>query len=246
MKEQQGWITLSRKLLDNPIFKKPDYLAVWMFLLLKANHKETSFIWNNKKHTLKKGQLLTGRKKIAQVTGIAESQIYKILKYLELEQQIEQQKTTKFTIITIINWDKYQQKEQQKEQQSNNRVTTKEQQSNTYNNGNNGNKDNNIPKGMDKGVSYKENSVSLIQKALKKDYPYPLQGITDRRRLYNLVQVLSPRSGTDEWMDSDWKKNFVSFMNTYLQSTEEKYYARGVDTLKEKAKLWREYRGKLN
>jgi hypothetical protein len=134
MKEKQGWIKLSRKILDNPIFTKGDYLKVWLFLLLTAQHEESSFIWNNKKQTLKCGQLLTGRKKIAQKTKVAESQIYKILKYLELEQQIEQQKTTKFTIITIVNWSKYQQKEQQKEQQSNNRVTTKEQQSNTYKN----------------------------------------------------------------------------------------------------------------
>ena len=245
MKEKQGWVKLSRRLLDNPIFQKPDYLAVWLFLLLSANHEETSFIWNNKKQILKKGQLLTGRKKIAQKTKVAESQIYKILKYLETEQQIEQQKTTKYTIVTIINWDRYQQKEQQKEQQRNNRVTTEEQQSNTYKNVNK-KVNKNIPKGMDTSIPLKENSVNLLQNALKERYPIPLIGITDRKRLYNLIQVLSPRKGVDEWMDVSWKKNFVSFMNTYLESTEEKYYARGVDSLKEKAKLWREYRGKLN
>lgn len=134
-----GWICLHRKLLDNPICEKADYLAVWVHLLLMANHKETTFIWNNKKQTLKAGQLLTGRKRLSKKTGVAESQVYKILKYLELEQQIEQQKTTKYTIITIVNWGMYQEKEQQKEQQSNNRVTTEEQQSNTYNNNNNNN-----------------------------------------------------------------------------------------------------------
>lgn len=129
----KGWITLHRKLLKNPICRKSDYLSVWVHLLLMANHEETSFIWNNKKQVLKKGQLLTGRKKLAKLTGVTESQIYKILKYLELEQQIEQQKTTKFTVITIKNWCKY----QDKNNKSNNRVTTTQQQSNTYNNVNN-------------------------------------------------------------------------------------------------------------
>jgi hypothetical protein len=106
---------------------------------------------------------------------------------------------------------------------------------------------NRIPKGMvDEPPGYEQSSVTKLQTALKEKYPIPLTGITDRKRLYNVIQVLSPRKGTDEWMDSDWKKNLVSFMNTYLSSTREEYFARGVDSLKEKIKLWREYRGKLN
>ena len=136
----KGWITLHRKLLENPISCKADYLSVWVHLLLMASHEETSFIWNNKKQILRKGQLLTGRKKLSKQTGVTESQIYKILKYLEMEQQIEQQKTTKFTVITIKNWGRY----QDKNNKSNNRVTTTQQQSNTYNNVNNVNKQENI------------------------------------------------------------------------------------------------------
>lgn len=129
----KGWITLHRKLLGNPICGKPSYLSVWIHLLLMANHEETSFIWNNKKQILKKGQLLTGRKKLSEMTGVSESQIYNILEYFELEQQIEQQKTTKYTIITIRNWCKY----QERNNKNNSKVTTERQQSNTYNNVNN-------------------------------------------------------------------------------------------------------------
>jgi len=51
---------------------------------------------------------MTGRKKLSEQTGIPESTVERILKYLENEQQIEQQKTNKFRIITIRNWEKYQ------------------------------------------------------------------------------------------------------------------------------------------
>lgn len=133
-----GYIKLYRNLLDNPIMRKPDYLTVWIYLLLKANHKENSFIFNNKAEILKAGQLITGRKKLAQITGISESQVYKILNYLEIEQQIEQQKNNKYTLITILNWHKFQEngttKEQEKEQPSNNHGTTTEQPSNTNKN----------------------------------------------------------------------------------------------------------------
>lgn len=105
----------------------------------------------------------------------------------------------------------------------------------------------NIPKGMvDEPPKYVGSSVTKLQTVLKEKYPIPLTGITDRKKLYNVIQVLTPRKGTDEWMDSDWRKNLVSFMNAYLASTKEEYYSRGVDSLKDKIKLWREYRGKLN
>lgn len=251
-----GWVCLHRKLLDNPICEKADYLAVWVHLLLMANHKETTFIWNNKKQVLKAGQLLTGRKKLSKKTGVAESQVYKILKYLELEQQIEQQKTTKYTVITIVNWDRYQDKEQQKEQQSNNRVTTEEQQSNTYNNVNNDNNvDNNIPLGIGeapkkertpKKPEHGNQDLISLKKFLVAVYPKPLDGIGDTRKLWNLYQVVHRRKGLDEWMEEDWRKNIELFVRSYVEDTEEKFLVASIDKLREKAKLWREYRGKLN
>ena len=121
MAKQIGYVKLSRRLLSNPIFKKPAYLSVWLYLLLNAQHEESSFIWNNKKQILGVGQLLTGIKVIAKKTGIAQSSVYRILKYLENEKQIEQQKTTKFTVITVLNWGKYQGCEKQNGKQMENR-----------------------------------------------------------------------------------------------------------------------------
>jgi uncharacterized phage protein (TIGR02220 family) len=134
MREQIGYVKLSRRLLNNPIFKKPAYLSVWLYLLLNAQHEESSFIWNNKKQILGVGQLLTGIKVIAKKTGIAQSSVYRILKYLENEKQIEQQKTTKFTVITILNWGKYQGCEKQNGKQMENRWKTDGKQMETYKN----------------------------------------------------------------------------------------------------------------
>jgi DNA-binding transcriptional regulator YhcF (GntR family) len=95
-----------------------------------ANYEETSFIWNNKKQILRKGQLLTGLKVLSKETGIAQTTVYRILNYLENEKQIKQEKTTKYTVITILNWDKYQDKNQEME----NRWKTNGKQTETYNN----------------------------------------------------------------------------------------------------------------
>ncbi len=129
-----GYIKLYRKIKEKGWYKNSKYVHLWIHLLLLATHKVHEFMWNNQIIVIKEGQILTGRKQLSDETGLAQSTIEKILKLFEKEHQIEQQKTTKFRIITIINWKEYQQREQQKEQQSDNRVTTKEQQSDTYKN----------------------------------------------------------------------------------------------------------------
>lgn len=103
-----GYIKLHRKIQYKGYYKKPNHLALWIHLLLNANHKETELIWNGKIQKLKAGQLITGRTKLSKNTGISGTTIERILKMLENGQQIGQQKTNKYRIITIKNWDKYQ------------------------------------------------------------------------------------------------------------------------------------------
>ena len=131
----EGWIKLHRKLLDNPVtMKDTDHLAVWIYLLLNASHNEHPALFKGEKIILKPGQLITGRKTIALALHIDESKVERILKSLKSEQQIEQQTTNKNRLISITNWEFYQQSEQQIEQQVNNKRTTSEQQVNTNKN----------------------------------------------------------------------------------------------------------------
>ena len=131
----EGWIKIHRKMLDNPIIgKDSDYLSVWIYLLLNATHKEIPALFKGKRITLKQGQLITGRKSMSDKLKISESKIYRIINEFKSEQQIEQQTSNKNSLITILNWDRYQQNEQQNETQMNNKWTTTEQQVNTNKN----------------------------------------------------------------------------------------------------------------
>ncbi len=105
---EQGWIKLHRKLLDNPISKKPAWSWLWVVLLLKANHSDKKIIWNGKTITIKSGQFITGRKALSKESGVHESSIQRILYFLENEHQIEQQKSNKDRLITILKWESYQ------------------------------------------------------------------------------------------------------------------------------------------
>lgn len=131
MTTNNGWIKLHRQTLDNPTLEGRR-LALWVTLLLLATHAEQEVMFGGKRITLKAGQFITGRKYLSQKSHYSEGAIEKVLLVFEKEQQIEQQKSNKNRLITILNWVPFQQKEQQKEQQSDNRVTTEEQQSDTY------------------------------------------------------------------------------------------------------------------
>lgn len=129
MRQNKGWIKLHRSTLDNPVvMKSAAHFAVWCLLLLLANNSPNPAIFNGKKIELQPGQLITGRKDLCNRlnNGFSESKVERILNDLENEQQIEQQKSNKGRLITLLNWSKY----QKVNSTLNNNRTTSEQQVN--------------------------------------------------------------------------------------------------------------------
>lgn len=123
-----GWVKIHRKLLDNPVAcKDADHLYVWMYLLLKATHEGISAMFKGEKIVLEPGQLITGRKKIALQTGVEESKVKRILELFKSDQQIERVSTNQNSLITIVNWSKYQLYESQSDQQMTNERPTDDQ-----------------------------------------------------------------------------------------------------------------------
>lgn len=104
-----GWIKLHRSIFDNPVVcKDSDYFIVWCYLLAMASAKKHGAIFNGEKITLEPGQLITGRKKISKKLHVDEYKVLRILKMLKSEQQIAQQTGHEGSLITVLNWKKYQ------------------------------------------------------------------------------------------------------------------------------------------
>lgn len=131
----QGWVCVHRQLLDNPIFKNDKLFRVFMYCLLKASHSKHDQLVGDSIVTVNSGQFVTGRKAISSSTGLTEQNVRTALVKLEKLSILTIKPTNKYSIISITNWDKY--------QQSNQQVTSKQPASNqqvtTNNNGNNGN-----------------------------------------------------------------------------------------------------------
>nr|AKH47475.1 regulatory protein [uncultured marine virus] len=122
-----GWIKLHRQILDNPVITKDsDHFTLWIYLLLKATHRPREILFDKQRIKLSPGQFQTGRKVMQKETKINSSKIERILKKLKTEHQIEQQTCSTSRIITILNWDTYQNSEQGIEQRVNSERTTSE------------------------------------------------------------------------------------------------------------------------
>lgn len=169
--ENQGWIKLHRRLLQNPIcMKDADHFAVWVYILLNATHQPYDSLFGGKRITLESGQLLTGRISIGEKLKINQHKVDRILKTLESEQQIEQQKSNRNRLVTVLNWGKYQQSEQLNEQQLSNKRATAEQQLSTNKNTKN-----------TKNIKNTKNRESEISISLKKDNSYSFSKFKEER-----------------------------------------------------------------
>ena len=99
-----GYIKLHRKMLDWEWHSDPNTFSVFMHLLLNARFDDGSW----KGIPLEPGQLITGRKSLSQMTGISEQSIRTCLERLKSTNEITIKSTNKFSVITIVNWAKYQ------------------------------------------------------------------------------------------------------------------------------------------
>ncbi len=110
----EGWFKIWRKIWDN------DYLR-------RNNTAFKLFIWCISRADITTHSFTTGRFEIEHETGIKAITAYKTLKNLEKHKMCNTKSNNRFTLITILNYEKYQ---TSVTQGYNNNVTTSEQQSN--------------------------------------------------------------------------------------------------------------------
>jgi len=96
-----GWIKIHRKFLDWQWFEKSEAVHLFIYLLLKANHKDSQ--WQG--IDIKRGQFISSLGKISTDTGISLQSIRTLLNKLEKTNEIELKSTNKFTIVTICKYE---------------------------------------------------------------------------------------------------------------------------------------------
>jgi DNA-binding transcriptional MerR regulator len=128
-----GWIKLHRKFLDWEWFNKSEAVHLFLYMLIKANHKDAKWQGND----VKRGQFISSLGNISNATGISVQTIRTILKKLEKTSEIEVKSTSQFTIVTICKYECYQDENEQankpltnNQQTTNKRLTTNKNEKN--------------------------------------------------------------------------------------------------------------------
>lgn len=105
-----GYILLHRKLFDNKYYFAQSFTksSAWIDLLLLANHKQSYFEIRGIGVPVNRGQLAYSQKTLAQRWRWSINRVKRYLHGLKMDAQIDYQNTNVTTLITILNYDTYQ------------------------------------------------------------------------------------------------------------------------------------------
>lgn len=218
-----GWIKLHRKTLENPIVcKDSDYLAVWIYLLLNATHKEHPALFKGEKITLKPGQLITGRKSISEQLSISDSKVKRILLEFESDQQIDRQRSNKNSLISIRNWEKYQFDDQQSDQQMTSKWPASDQQVTTNKNVRMKEYKNNTTT----AITGSENPFTIFE---REGFGWITSIVTDQ--LNELIETYS-----EQWVCEAMKEAVISGVRTlrYVEAILKRWKTQGIHSERRK------------
>jgi hypothetical protein len=99
----EGWIKLHRRLLRWEWFTTPNMVHVFIYLLLSANHKEGRF----RGIKIERGATCSSLSKIRTSTGLSLRSIRTCLERLKSTGEVTVYTTNKYSIITLCNYDEY-------------------------------------------------------------------------------------------------------------------------------------------
>ena len=213
----EGFILLSRAILDSDVFASQKLLKIWIWCLCKANFKDRSApLKVGKGETVirvKRGSFIFGRFKAEEELFIDGSTVYKSMKKLQEMNMINIESNNQYSIVTICKYDEYQQSENYKVttkgQLKDNQVTTKGQPSNTTKNAN---KDNNYKKDINERKAEFKNSLQSLffnENDLNDFYLYWTEhGINDKKMRWEKEKSFGLERRIATWMKN--KQNFTN------------------------------------
>jgi len=105
---ENGWIKIHRSIWDNPWMYKPYVYDIWSYILCHVNYQPAEVIFEGKRITLNPGQGLFKLREMSVLFKIPLTSLHRIINLLKNETQIETQTSPRNTVITVVNWQKYQ------------------------------------------------------------------------------------------------------------------------------------------
>lgn len=206
-----GFIQLHRKLLEWEWWDDHNTTRLFLYCLLKANWKPNNW----KGVYIDRGQFPTGLDALSKEIGLSKQQIRTCLKKLQKSENINIQTTNKFSVVTVVNFDSYQNDNIKSTHKSTHEQQTNNKQITTLEEGNKYNKEINIlfedfwvlfPR---KRRGDKQKGLRAFERALKKD---SYENIMDGLRAYAKSDEVAKgfAKGCEAWLnDSRWLNEYT-------------------------------------
>ena len=124
MNGDNGWIKIHRDIFKNPFMQHPNTFTLWVYILCNVTYQKTDALFEGKRITLEPGQGLFKFPEVAQTLHIPLRTVYRLVELLKINKQIDKQKSPRNTLITVVNWEQYQNIVKQNDKQLSNNCQT--------------------------------------------------------------------------------------------------------------------------
>lgn len=121
MSDQDGFVVIHRKIMDWEWYTDPNTAHLFIHCILRANHKDK--VWHGVQ--IKRGSFITSYEALAFETGLTVRQIRTALdNHLLVTGELKKETNNRFTLITVVNYDKYQDRQNNILKRKNDKQTT--------------------------------------------------------------------------------------------------------------------------
>ena len=237
----KGWISLHRKILDNPILSSSriySRMEAFIFLLLRANHSDRNVPIGVVLYNVKKGQMITSQMKLCKQFKWGNTKLRNYLKLLENDGMIEVKTETNLTRLTILNYESYQDYQIKTKSKPNKNQSIPKSKPNTNNNvdnDNNVNNDNNKNL-IQSSIIRKQKFINQVLAEGLKHTPMVAPNICDdftdywtemnrsgTKMKFELQQTFDISRRLNRWIKNDFNKN-VSHETKWKYDATQKFY----------------------
>lgn len=214
----KGWIKLHRDLLSKSIWVNatPEQKVILITILLLANHHENKWEFDGKIYECKPGQFVTSLSSLVEKCGknITKQKLRTALSRFEALGFLTNESTKTGRLITVVNWERYQDCESEDNKADNKELTKLQQSDNKAITPNKNEKNerniyyvinlfNSTCKSLPKVTKVSDKRKRMINKILKK------YDVSELEAIFKMIEESSFLTGRK----TDWKASFDWIMN---------------------------------
>ena len=222
----EGWISLHRKILENPILnrsRKYSPFEAWIWLLLKANHQDNKFMLGSELVKVEKGSMITSQKKLCKQFRWGNTKLRNFLKVLQKDKMLLLKTTPKATWITICNYNKLQDKQTANKSMTNRKQIADKSLTNTNNNVNKDNNVNNVNKLKD-NIIIEENIEKYGIKMLKEFVEhYTEKKPNGKKERWEMEKTFDYNLRLQYWSRKDYNGTYREHKEQLIKKEQDEY-----------------------